>query len=344
MNADLFGDRPSLNSRIQNTDSAIGFVCYSAGAIAAELLLRTGPGGARLSFFMAAGCTAICAALPWTMDETLPPSKRKAFTLVRANPLANLLLLVRNGPGLRRLTASTALFFTTNACWGTMVPFRMGVLRWTALDISRFGLVVTPFGSLASQSFVNPLIRRIGNRRAFQRGAVAGALAWTLCGQCWRVFGVGNRRLVWYTGALYVALYIANLFGAGWPGAPATCQVRGLRSPGLSSPGVSSPGLSSPAGLAGRPRHLPARHPRDGAQARHWSDRRRAGRAERRVRRAWAVYRGHHALFLGAAVCVFPVAASVGAVVAPLGRRGAHGVRGSSVPAGERRAGANQGQ
>jgi hypothetical protein len=49
-------------------------------------------------------------------------------------------------------------------------------------------------------------------------------MAWVLAGQCWRVFGVGSRALVGYTGALYCTVYVLNLFGGGWPGAPATCQ------------------------------------------------------------------------------------------------------------------------
>ena len=74
-----------------------------------------------------------------------------------------------------------------------VVPFRMGVLRWSALDIGRFGLVVTPIGSISSQLFVVPWIKKVGNQRAFQTGCIAGALGWTLCGQCWRIFGVATR-------------------------------------------------------------------------------------------------------------------------------------------------------
>jgi hypothetical protein len=91
-------------------------------------------------------------------------------------------------------------------------------------DIGRFGLVVTPIGSISSQMFVVPWIKRVGNQRAFQTGCLAGAVGWTLCGQCWRLFGVATRAGVYKTGAVYVMLYIANLFGSGWPGAPAACQ------------------------------------------------------------------------------------------------------------------------
>ena len=243
MSTDVFGDRPSLNARLQSTDQAIGFVAYAAGGLAAEACSRLGAVGTPLAFYIAAACTAVSALLPLTMEETLPPDKRKPFRLSRANPLSNLLLLVRNGPGLRRLSLSTGLFFTTNAACtnpghltaapsltaagcagGTMVPFRMGVLKWTALDISRFGVVVTPIGSLTSQWFVVPWIKKVGNQTAFQVGTVLGCLGWTLCGQCWRLFGVADRSAVLRTGAIYVGLYIANLLGSGWPGAPAACQ------------------------------------------------------------------------------------------------------------------------
>ena len=115
MSTDVFGDRPSLNARLQSTDQAIGFVAYAAGGLAAEACSRLGAVGTPLAFYIAAACTAVSALLPLTMEETLPPDKRKPFRLSRANPLSNLLLLVRNGPGLRRLSLSTGLFFTTNA-------------------------------------------------------------------------------------------------------------------------------------------------------------------------------------------------------------------------------------
>ena len=86
-----------------------------------------------------------------------------------------------------------------------MVPFRMGVLKWTALDISRFGVVVTPIGSLTSQWFVVPWIKKVGNQTAFQVGTVLGCLGWTLCGQCWRLFGVADRSAVVRTGAISVS-------------------------------------------------------------------------------------------------------------------------------------------
>ena len=49
--------------------------------------------------------------------ETLAPEKRKPFKLRTANPFANVLLLLRNGPGLRGLATSTGLFFACNSIW-----------------------------------------------------------------------------------------------------------------------------------------------------------------------------------------------------------------------------------
>ena len=51
-------------------------------------------------------------------------ANRKPFRLRSANPLANVLLLVRNGRGLRGLTLATALFFCTNVIWSTHSAFR----------------------------------------------------------------------------------------------------------------------------------------------------------------------------------------------------------------------------
>ena len=168
-NTDLFGDRPTLSARIAAVDQAVGFTSYAVGALVAEALHQLGVGGrgsnaAPYTFYIAALCNIYSVLLPLSNRETLRKENRRPFELKRANPLSNVLLLLRNGPGLRGLTYACTLFFGCNGCWSTMVPFRMGVLGWSAVDISRMSAFVTPFGALTSNFFVSPFLKKVGNR------------------------------------------------------------------------------------------------------------------------------------------------------------------------------------
>ena len=59
---------------------------------------------------------------------------RKQFSLAAANPFANLLLLVRNGQGLRALSLSTALFRVGTSVGSLLGPFQYSpaTLGWCA--------------------------------------------------------------------------------------------------------------------------------------------------------------------------------------------------------------------
>eukprot|EP01051_Picozoa_sp_SAG22_P023446 SAG22_NODE_6054_length_909_cov_1.014815_2_plen_157_part_01 len=90
--ADLFGKRPQLSARINAQNGLCWTVSHvSALAIGAALAKRFGL-AAQWRFSLAAavlnlGLTARLVA------ETLPISRRRAFTFKRSNPLGNLLLL-----------------------------------------------------------------------------------------------------------------------------------------------------------------------------------------------------------------------------------------------------------
>ena len=57
MGTDVFGDRPSLNARLQSTDQAIGFVAYAAGSVCAEILSRLFGTTSKVGFYLAAACS-----------------------------------------------------------------------------------------------------------------------------------------------------------------------------------------------------------------------------------------------------------------------------------------------
>ena len=50
----------------------------------------------------------------WTVRPDRKPAHRKPFRLSTANPIANIALLFRNGPGLRALATATTIDFSNN--------------------------------------------------------------------------------------------------------------------------------------------------------------------------------------------------------------------------------------
>ena len=80
--------------------------------------------GATATFNVSAALCAASLAIVLSIKETLNPDDRKRFSLAAANPFANLMLLVRNGPGLRALSASVALFRMGTSVGSLFGPFQ----------------------------------------------------------------------------------------------------------------------------------------------------------------------------------------------------------------------------
>jgi hypothetical protein len=59
-----------------------------------------------------------------TIPETLKLEDRKSFRLMHSNPIANLSLLMSNGPGLRKLSLATMIYFACNNV-GECTPKRL---------------------------------------------------------------------------------------------------------------------------------------------------------------------------------------------------------------------------
>ena len=99
-----------------------------------------------------------------TMTETLNVDDRKPFKLSNANPFSNLNLLFTNGPGLRRLTVSTGLWFWCQEIWSTQSAFRMGVLRWSPVEQSYFDSGYNATGAISRRSVLYRKILMIENQ------------------------------------------------------------------------------------------------------------------------------------------------------------------------------------
>ena len=184
--ADAFGERPQLSGRIRAQNGVwagiAGFVSPFAGIWLASK--------SRTVTFYIGTLTLLfqCAVCLWH-GETLPLPERKPLTVDRVNPFKSFLLLFNNGPGLRRLGACAACYTGCTTSWGTQEAYQFGPIGMTAAENSIFDAVFQASGA-ASQAFVvQPLLKRLGNRKCFENMSIFAALAYVLVGQSWRPWG-----------------------------------------------------------------------------------------------------------------------------------------------------------
>jgi MFS transporter, DHA1 family, tetracycline resistance protein len=159
----------------------------------------------RLPFWVAAGLSLTNAAYGFfILPESLPPERRKPFSLRAANILGAFRLL-RSHPELLGMAA--ALFFmglAHESLPSTFVLYAGERFGWRELHV---GLVLTLIGVasvVVSMLLVKPLVRRLGERRAALMGLLCG-----LAGFLW--FGLSSTGIVFLFGIALLALMgVAN--------------------------------------------------------------------------------------------------------------------------------------
>ena len=199
--SDVFGERPQLSARIHARDGMWKDATSVLGVAMIPVMTHFfGLQSANwASVVLGLAGTGVCLTLP----ETLKEEKRKPFTVARANPFGNILLLMRNGPGLRRLSLSTVIFLAGNETWATQSSFRLGVLNWTPAFQSYFIAVSEGTRSLTQGSVLDGLFKRLGNKNVFQLGALTAVASYLLQSQSIRPGGASAvRKTIQYGVAL----------------------------------------------------------------------------------------------------------------------------------------------
>ena len=127
----------------------------------------------RAPFWVAAVMAACNLALGLiVLPESLPLSKRRAFSLRRANPLASF-AAIRKLPGLRTLLIVMFLYALTFNVWPAIWSYYGKAAfgwnaTWIGISLAAFGLTMA-----AAQAFlVGPAIKRIGERNTATVGMV----------------------------------------------------------------------------------------------------------------------------------------------------------------------------
>ena len=184
--ADVFGERPQLSGQLRAQNGVWGGI---AGFISPFVGIWLASKSRTVTFYTGIIMLLFqCAVCVWH-GETLPPSKRKPLTWNSINPFTSFLLLFSNGPGLRRLGACAACYTGCTTVWGTQEAYQFGPIGMSAAENSLFDAVFQASGAASQAWIVQPLLKRLGNRRCFENTSVFAALAYVLVGQSWRPWG-----------------------------------------------------------------------------------------------------------------------------------------------------------
>lgn len=169
---------------------------FIVGPALGGLLGATDP---RLPFLVAGGLALLNALYGFfVLPESLPPERRAAFDLRRANPLGSLQLL-RARPQLASLGVVSFLYNLGHTVFPSVFVLWAGhQLRWDARQV---GLALAAVGVLnvtVQGGLVRPVVKRIGERRALAIGATFGTIGFAL-------YGVAATVPVFWIGAVLYA-------------------------------------------------------------------------------------------------------------------------------------------
>jgi DHA1 family tetracycline resistance protein-like MFS transporter len=179
---------PEERARYFGLLAAVGAVGTILGPVLGGLLGQISP---RAPFWAAAAVGLVNAAYgAVVLRESLPPSRRAAFSWARANPFGALLILVET-KGLMGLAGMMMLANIALSAFGSIyvlyVNYRFG---WGP---GQAGLVLTVFaaGNIAAQALLaGPAVKRLGERRAIVIAFGFGVLGMIL-------IGLGNQYTLW---------------------------------------------------------------------------------------------------------------------------------------------------
>jgi MFS transporter, DHA1 family, tetracycline resistance protein len=131
--------------------------------------------GDRIPFLFACLLCVIGAALGFfKLRETLPPEKRRAFTLARANPLGNIIQMMKTPLVIGLLVVIFFMQLGSQSQLSVWAYYGALKFNWSPIVI---GLTVTLFGALLALvqgGLVGPVIKRLGEVRTAQFSLLFG--------------------------------------------------------------------------------------------------------------------------------------------------------------------------
>lgn len=154
----------------------VGFVL---GPALGGLLGNSDP---RLPFWVAGGLSLANAIYGYfVLPESLPPERRQAFTLRRANPVGALVLL-RSHPELSRLAIIQFIGYLAHEVFNVWALYTIFRYTWNEGMIGLSLALVGVCSIVISAGLVQPVVTRLGERRTLYIGQFFGAVGMILAG------------------------------------------------------------------------------------------------------------------------------------------------------------------
>lgn len=154
----------------------VGFVL---GPALGGLLGNSDP---RLPFWVAGGLSLANALYGYfVLPESLPPEKRKRFTLRRANPVGSLILL-RSHPELFRLATIQFIGYVAHEVFNVWALYTIFRYAWREGTIGLSLALVGLCSIIVSSWMVPAMVSRFGERRTLYIGQFFGALGMACAG------------------------------------------------------------------------------------------------------------------------------------------------------------------
>ena len=136
----------------------------------------------RLPFWVAAGLSLANWLYGFFfVPESLPPARRKEFTLRRANPVGSLVLL-RSHPELFQLATIQFIGYLAHEVFNVWALYAIFRYAWTPGSIGTSLALAGICTAVISAVLVRPIVARIGERRTLYCGQFFGALGVLMAG------------------------------------------------------------------------------------------------------------------------------------------------------------------
>jgi hypothetical protein len=193
---DLFAERPQLGALVMANNDIPRNLAGTVGPMIGALCVSYCES---LGHWLPFAMISLSALLWATGPETLSSEKRKAFALGRSNPLSGVLVLLRNGRGLRQLALAAGIY---HSCITPTVGFRQGLrtlatpvaLSWSPAQSNMLDSANFLWNSF-SNKFVQPsLLRRYNNKGAFELWSVVAIVCAVAVSVSWRPFNASPLR------------------------------------------------------------------------------------------------------------------------------------------------------
>ena len=180
---DLFGQRPAVRAGISAQNLFYTSIVSMLAPIAGAEMSRRGWRGLAHGLGITLSFLQVCVSL--LAPETLQKDERRPFVVKAANPLSNMGLLFRNGPGLRGFAALNFLYLSSSGCILSKGEYAMRELGWVPEDLSYMRSFEGLTNVFSQRVVVMRMIKRFGAGGAFRVGSLFSCAAYVCMSLAW---------------------------------------------------------------------------------------------------------------------------------------------------------------